>query len=51
MAKEGLVSSVVPATLTDPVPTEWQEVGCVEKLYIYPLKSAKGIQVQEAEVL
>ena len=27
----------------------WVEVGWVEQIWIYPLKSGRGIQVQEAE--
>ena len=33
-----------------PVPTEWIEVAQVDSLYLYPMKSGKAIQVQEAQV-
>jgi len=31
-------------------PTQWKKVGQIDRIYIYPLKSGKGIPVEEAIV-
>lgn len=40
---------MVQADLTLPVPVEWKEVGTVEKLTIFPVKSCMGKVVHEAQ--
>ena len=50
MAPEGLRTGVSQVDLSLPFPTEWREVGQIEKLFIYPLKSARGHLVDKAQV-
>ncbi|XP_050300007.1 mitochondrial amidoxime reducing component 2-like [Anthonomus grandis grandis] len=35
---------ILKKMLREKVPQEWQQIGTITKLYIYPLKSAKGIE-------
>jgi hypothetical protein len=46
----GIRTAVTHADLSLPFPTEWTEAGAVEKIVIYPLKSAKGREVDSAQV-
>lgn len=32
------------------IPTEWERVGSVKKIHLYPLKSGHRIELQKAEV-
>ena len=34
----------------DGIPSQWEEVAVVDSLFMYPMKSGKAIQVQEAQV-
>jgi len=50
MLSEGLQTGVSRYDLTLPMATEWTEVGQLEKIFVYPLKSAKGRVVSSAQV-
>jgi hypothetical protein len=47
---EGIRTGVSPVDLSLPLPEEWTEVGHVDKIFIYPLKSARGHSVNSAQV-
>ncbi len=51
MKNDGIPTGVSKVDLSLPLPTEWREVGKIEKLFIYPLKSARGHIVDKAQVL
>jgi hypothetical protein len=48
--EKGIRTGVSSVDLTLPLPTVWTETGQIEKILLYPLKSAKGRVVQTAEV-
>jgi hypothetical protein len=41
MTTTGIKTGISKFDLSLPLPTEWKEVGKIEKLFIYPLKSAR----------
>ena len=55
MPREGVSSVVAPVNLNDVDPppfngSHWKEAGVIENLYIYPVKSMRGISVPSAKV-
>ena len=50
MTTTGIKTGISKFDLSLPLPTEWKEVGKIEKLFIYPLKSARGHLVDQAKV-
>ena len=53
---EGVVSGISRVRLEDVEPPgvsdeSWTEAGKVEQLFIYPVKSMRGVSVQSAEVI
>ena len=48
--KEGVSLARIPAKIGDPLPQEWEEAATVDKLIIYPMKSAVGVEVEYANV-
>ena len=53
---EGVVSGISRGRLEDGEPPgvsdeSWTEAGKVEQLFIYPVKSMRGVSVQSAEVI
>ena len=55
MPSEGVSSAVSPVNLkdVDPPPfdgSHWKEAGVIKNLYIYPVKSMRGVSVQSAKV-
>ncbi len=51
MTTTGIKTGISKFDLSLPLPTEWKEVGKIEKLFIYPLKSARGHLVDQAKVI
>ena len=50
MAARGVASGISSATLDTPLPSEWKEVAEVDQIFIYPMKSGRGLKVEEAKV-
>ena len=50
MAKEGVQTGIISVDLSLPIPREWTEVGQVDKIFVYPMKSARGQLVDSAQV-
>ena len=48
--KMGVLCGVSSATLATPLPTEWEEAAQVDKIFIYPMKSGRGLSVEKAKV-
>ena len=46
--EKGVASGIITPETT---PTEWVQVAEVDSLYMYPMKSGKAVQIEEAEVL
>jgi hypothetical protein len=47
---EGVRTGIISVDLSLPIPTEWTEVGQIEEIFVYPLKSARGHLVDSAQV-
>ncbi len=53
---EGILSGIAPVQLSEVEPPDisdehWTPVGEVEELFIYPVKSMRGVSVQSADVI